>query len=52
MRARIMRAGLEDLLEKTSRTFALSIPDGASTLIATNCQIDGPIGQGVQVVND
>ena len=26
MRARIMRAGLEDLLEKTSRTFALSIP--------------------------
>jgi len=34
------------------QTFALSIPDGASTLIATNCQIDGPIGQGVQVVND
>jgi hypothetical protein len=36
----------------TGATFALSIPDGSSTLIATNCQIDGPIGQGVQVVND
>jgi pectin methylesterase-like acyl-CoA thioesterase len=32
-------------------TFALSIPDYSSTLIATNCQIDGPVGQGVQVVN-
>jgi pectin methylesterase-like acyl-CoA thioesterase len=33
-------------------TFALSIPDGASTLIATNCQINGPVGQGVQVINN
>jgi hypothetical protein len=33
-------------------TFALSIPDGQSTLIATNCQIDGPVGQGVQIVNN
>jgi pectin methylesterase-like acyl-CoA thioesterase len=30
-------------------TFALSIPDGASTLIATSCQIQGPVGQGVVV---
>ena len=30
-------------------TFALSIPDGASTLIATGCQIQGPVGQGVVV---
>jgi hypothetical protein len=33
-------------------TFALNIPDYSSTLIATNCQIDGPIGQGVQVVSN
>jgi pectin methylesterase-like acyl-CoA thioesterase len=33
-------------------TFALNIPDGQSTLIATNCQIDGPVGQGVQIIND
>jgi pectin methylesterase-like acyl-CoA thioesterase len=33
-------------------TFALSIPDGASTLIATNCQIQGPVGQGVQVIDN
>jgi pectin methylesterase-like acyl-CoA thioesterase len=33
-------------------TFALSIPDGQSTLIATNCQIQGPVGQGVQIVNN
>jgi pectin methylesterase-like acyl-CoA thioesterase len=33
-------------------TWALEIPDGASTLIATNCQIDGPVGQGVQIVNN
>jgi pectin methylesterase-like acyl-CoA thioesterase len=33
-------------------TFALSIPDGQSTLIATNCQIDGPVGQGVQIINN
>jgi hypothetical protein len=33
-------------------TWALEIPDGASTLVATNCQIDGPIGQGVQIVNN
>lgn len=36
----------------TGSTFALSIPDGGSTLIATNCQITGPVGQGVQVVNN
>jgi pectin methylesterase-like acyl-CoA thioesterase len=30
-------------------TFALSIPDGQSTLIATSCQIQGPVGQGVVV---
>lgn len=34
------------------QTFALNIPDGASTLIATNCQISGPVGQGVQVVDN
>jgi hypothetical protein len=34
------------------QTFALNIPDGASTLIATNCQIDGPVGQGVQIINN
>jgi len=33
-------------------TFALNIPDGASTLIANNCQIDGPVGSGVQVNNN
>ena len=32
-------------------TFALSIPDGSSTLIATDCQIQGPVGPGVQIVN-
>ncbi|MDX6514000.1 MAG: Pectinesterase [Gaiellaceae bacterium] len=31
-------------------SFALTIPDDASTLIATNCQIDGPVGNGVQLV--
>jgi hypothetical protein len=30
-------------------TFALSIPDGQSTLIATGCQTQGPVGQGVVV---
>jgi hypothetical protein len=34
------------------QTFALSIPDYSSTLIATNCQINGPVGQGVQIVNN
>jgi len=34
------------------QTFALNIPDGVSTLIATNCQIDGPVGQGVQIINN
>ncbi|HEX6679947.1 MAG TPA: hypothetical protein VF063_04815 [Gaiellaceae bacterium] len=34
------------------QTFALSIPDYSSTLIATNCQVDGPVGQGVQIVNN
>jgi hypothetical protein len=34
------------------QTFALNIPDGASTLIATNSQISGPVGQGVQIVNN
>jgi hypothetical protein len=34
------------------QTFALNIPDGASTLIATNCTIDGPVGPGVQVINN
>ena len=34
------------------QTFALSIPDNASTLIATNCTIDGPVGQGVQIINN
>jgi hypothetical protein len=33
-------------------TFALDIPDYSSTLIATNCQINGPISNGVQIVND
>jgi|SRR5438105_606741 len=32
-------------------TFALEIPDGASTLIATDCQVGGPVGSGVQIVN-
>lgn len=32
-------------------TFALSIPDGASTLVANACQIDGPVGNGVKVNN-
>lgn len=34
------------------QTWALSIPDYVSTLIATNCQIDGPVGQGVQIINN
>jgi hypothetical protein len=34
------------------QTWALSIPDYYSTLIATNCQVDGPVGQGVQIIND
>jgi hypothetical protein len=34
------------------QTFALNIPDGASTLVATNCQISGPVGEGVQVINN
>jgi hypothetical protein len=33
-------------------TFSLSIPDYNSTLIATNCQTQGPVGQGVQIVNN
>ena len=33
-------------------TMALSIPDYNSTLIANNCQINGPVGPGVQVNND
>ena len=32
--------------------FALNIPDFNSTLIATNCQISGPVANGVQIVND
>jgi pectin methylesterase-like acyl-CoA thioesterase len=32
-------------------TFALDIP-GNGTLIATNCQIEGPVSSGVQIVND
>jgi len=34
------------------QTFALNIPDGASTLIATDCQIQGPVGPGVQIINN
>ena len=30
-------------------TFALYLPDGQSTLIATSCQIQGPVGPGVTV---
>lgn len=33
-------------------TFALDIPDYNSTLIATNCQIEGPVSANVQIVND
>ena len=33
-------------------TFCLNIPDNSSTLIATNCQTKGPIGQGVQIFNN
>lgn len=33
-------------------TFALDIPDYNSTLIATNCQIEGPVSSGVQIIND
>jgi hypothetical protein len=33
-------------------TFALDIPDYSSTLIATNCQINGPVSNGVQIIND
>jgi len=34
------------------QTWALGIPDYTSTLIATNCQIDGPVAQGVQIINN
>ncbi|HZT60620.1 MAG TPA: hypothetical protein VFA21_18595 [Pyrinomonadaceae bacterium] len=33
-------------------TFALNIPDGASTLVANNCTIEGPVSNGVQVNNN
>jgi hypothetical protein len=33
-------------------TYALYIPDGNSTIIATNCQIEGPVSPDVQIVND
>jgi pectin methylesterase-like acyl-CoA thioesterase len=33
-------------------SFALNIPDYSSTLIANNCQINGPVGNGVQINNN
>jgi hypothetical protein len=34
-------------------SFSLYIADGpSSTIIATNCQIDGPVSQGVQIINN
>jgi hypothetical protein len=33
-------------------TWALYLPDGQSTLIATDCQIQGPVSQGVQIINN
>ncbi len=33
-------------------TWALYIPDYNSTLVATNCQLDGPVDSHVKIVND
>ena len=33
-------------------TYALYMADGSGSVVATNCQIDGPVSPGVQVVND
>jgi hypothetical protein len=33
-------------------TYALYMSDGSGSVVATNCQLDGPVSPGVQVVND
>jgi len=33
-------------------TYALYMSDGSGSVVATNCQIDGPVSPGVQIVND
>jgi hypothetical protein len=32
--------------------YALNIPDYSSTLVATDCQISGPVAEGVKIVNN
>ena len=33
-------------------TYALYMSDSSGSVVATNCQIDGPVSPGVQIVND
>jgi len=33
-------------------SFALYMSDGTGSIVATNCQIDGPVSPGVQIVNN
>jgi pectin methylesterase-like acyl-CoA thioesterase len=33
-------------------TWAIYMSDGTGTVVATNCQIDGPVSPGVQIVNN
>ena len=32
--------------------FALYMSDGTGSIVATNCQVDGPVSPGVQIVNN